>query len=361
MPLVDDEEKHKVRVRDANPFDGRSTVLVSIDENGGGGSLLIAQSSSGSSDEVIFQGRIKKDKEYPEDRKDLRLSEALGCLSLIEKDKQRPEDHQDLKQMISKYWYPSPSEEYEAERGNHYPKIDMNAGWNRAIYSGREFLLGPPDISHIKVATDFAGYSLSSQRLILPVKLPATEESGQTKGHKSLCIAHQEQETVELQKLFHRVFNTTGLVQQPFHTCRSKVLARRIMRPANRSIGEPQSPHGSWRKSWGWGCNVPQTPPLLDPSRRKRCRSGHHNRNGRAKRQRRTRQDSQQGTRMALCDKWRKRMCERAVMQGRLTDGTHAQHGLWAQFHWVLDGAVEADPLRQRRAYEETETADCCC
>ena len=54
---------------------------------------------------------------------------------------------------------------------------------------------------------------------------------------------------------------------------------------------------------------------------------------------------------LALDDKWRKRMLGRAIKGLRWTDGTIRQDRLWAEFHWVLDGEVVDDPLKQRRAF----------
>lgn len=173
-----------------------------------------------------------------------------------------------------------------------------------------------------------------------------------------MYVASRAEEVRQLYKLFSFIFQTQGPAQKPFHTCRSKVLTKPVMYPADSFHIMPRLepiifPGESeicqrirlWRK------RIPRQRRAAPPKRhayfvtlRDSCL--------RLKR-RCTRQGKQRGYRVALCDGWRKRLRERAIKRGRWTDGTLRQYHLWDEFHWVLDGNVEDDPLQQNRAYEK--------
>jgi hypothetical protein len=317
------------------------------------------RSSSNSSDEIVFRGR----------RPDQRVEEAFGELSIgprediTKKDDVRRSDFsEDVRPRISRRWHPTASEESQFQREDPFPGLDMNKGWNRAIHRGkRDYEQTPAHISHNKIAAGFAGYSLRAQGKLLPVRLlPATgndlhEQSSNAKGDK---VWGRAEENADLQRLFHRVFQTRGYVQQPFHNCRSKVLSTPIIRPASSALIPSQKPlkfrSEICQRITAWRKGIPRYPQRTHPQHPKRTgEAGIDYDYCRYIKRFRIRRCPHRGYRVALSDGWRKRMRERAVKGGRWTDGTFRQDRLWAGLHFVLSGQDDEDPLGQVRAHEE--------
>jgi hypothetical protein len=345
--------------------------------------LTPSRSSSSSGEEVVFRGRTKHRRDISIER----VLEALGGLSVTEnevknkgshddvgphtsgaysisqKGKQPSYDSGDVRRLITKGIRPSPAEDLETERDNPYSGIDLNKGWNRASLRGVKHFFAARLLISNKIASDFAGFSLKAQQLLLPVR-------------------------PDLQKLFTFAFKSTGPVNKPFHTCRSLVLSRRTLQPISSSSPPSWFQPGSYNLSnftadvLGHQVFLFDLPPepsansavtsaRLVPWHGGRKRSFHDANLSTAKsylsekhqclylcgrhihHQNSHLAPSSKRNRLVVDHEWRKRMRSRAVRGGRWSDGTPRQDRLWAEFHWVLDGGVEEDPVGQKRAFSE--------
>jgi hypothetical protein len=183
-----------------------------------------SRSSSCSSEEIVFRGRanhgraisiervlgalsglsMADDEDKNEvGRHDTKVPDLLDDYSTGQEDIKESRHSEDVRHLIPSQIRPSLLEDLEAERDNTYRGIDLNEGWNQAALRGlKEHFAEKSLVSNIKIRSDFAGFSQGAQQHLRSVRQ-------------------------DLEKFFIFVFKSTGPVNKPFHTCRSRVLSQR--------------------------------------------------------------------------------------------------------------------------------------